>query len=869
MGYRGEHAVTFPLNTSILTLSLPSSTNEDEREYHISDYFVAHPQHVLGDWCERPSSRGKPELSVRWPFAGSVVEGVLSLLSDAAKELASVQGHRISGPYDSVGDAALGDAARPVHSTPSPNDPEQAARDLYTLAKNALACSQDSLDRATLLSQAQAGYTAFKAKWGSLRGSLGKSGVLASTPLARSREAAFLAALETKSGEPSRLLSIPTTTADSATDRPQLTASDALLVCLDERGHVDLERVAALLALPVQEARAALLSEKLAFLSPPGCPSRVNLPPGCDIVSSMEYLTGDVGSKLTIAKSAEESDPTYALNVEALTAALPDPLGPEDITIGLGAGWVPAEVYKDWLLSLFPGHKWGLSVEHLPSSAGWAIACTNPKLASDDGTLRTQRFSGLDLLRDAINAKMPVAWDEWKDAEGKTHRVKNEILTMEAQARVSELRARFEVWAWQGAHGGASESDAKRCALLCRIYNERFNGHVPRDFSGDHLTFRGLASTVGHGSEERTYQPKPRQLRGVAKVLAGGTRDRSAYLVYPPGFGKTDPAILSAVKLTQLGLAHRTLIAVPKQVCAQWQARFLALFPGLADEVLCCDDPVYGIASFKQSATVKWGLRAGQSNDRGASPETCSQTPLYSPREAFLASMTAPGWRYLIVSHEMLREIPLSETTFKSLLDEELGELRECLRDAEEVGSKEGSKGARRSLRAREAALQGMQAKHEAKWATLRDRDRAPVSWENLGIDLLILDEAHFAKNLGVSSKLDNVAGMPNSESQRAYDTYTKIQSVFRAGGRICALSGTPLTNTLAEAFIWQRMLQPELLRKLNLQHFDAWASVFAEPFPSVELSATGQYRTVTRLRYKNCPELISLLSESWDFVRD
>ena len=826
--------MTFPLKTSTLTLSLPSSTNEDEREYHINDYFVAHPQRVLGDWCERSGSRGKPELSVRWPFAGSVVEGVSSLLSDAAKELISVQGHRISSPSDSFGDAALGDAARPVYSASCPDGPEQAARDLYILAKNALACSQDSFDRAALLRQAQDAYAAFKAKWGSLRGSLGKGGALASTPLARSREAAFLAALETKSGEPSRLLSAPTSLTADSTPRRQLSPSDALLVCLDERGHVDLERIATLLTIPTLEARAALLSEKLVFLSPPGCPSRVNLPPGCDIVSSMEYLTGDGGSKLTIAKSAAESDPTYAPNVEALTIALPDPLGPEDITIGLGAGWVPAEVYKDWLLSLFPGHKWGLSVEHLPSSAGWAIACTNPKLASDDGTLRTQRFSGLDLLRDAINAKMPVAWDEWKDEEGKTHRVKNEILTMEAQARVSELRARFEVWAWQGAHGGALESDAKRCALLCRIYNERFNGHVPRDFSGDHLTFRGLASTVGHGSEERAYTPKPRQLRGVAKVLAGGTRDRSAYLVYPPGFGKTDPAILSAVKLTQLGLARRTLIAVPKQVCAQWQARFLALFPGLADEVLCCDDPVYGIAGYKLAAT------AG-----------------YSPREAFLASMVAPGWRYLIVSHEMLREIPLSETTFKSLLDEELGELRECLRDAEEVGSKEGSKGARRSLRAREAALQDMQAKHEAKWATLRDRDRAPVSWEDLGIDFLIADEFHQFKTLGVNSKMEGVAGMPQSESQRAYDTYCKVQSVMRSGGRICALSGTPLTNTIAETFIWMRVLQPNLLKHLNLQHFDAWASVFCEPFPSVELNATGSYRTITRLKYKNLPELV------------
>lgn len=214
--------MTFPLKTSTLTLSLPSSTNEDEREYLISDYFVSHPQYVLGDWCERPGSRGKPELSVRWPFAESVVEGVASLLCDAAKELTRVQGHRTSSPCDSFDDAAVGDAARPDYSAPSPDGPEQAARDLYTLAKNALACPQDSPDRATLLRQAQASYAAFKAKWGSLRGSMGKGGALASTPLARSREAAFLAALETKSGEPSRLLSTPTITADSAIDRPQL-----------------------------------------------------------------------------------------------------------------------------------------------------------------------------------------------------------------------------------------------------------------------------------------------------------------------------------------------------------------------------------------------------------------------------------------------------------------------------------------------------------------------------------------------------------------------------------------------------------------------------------------------------------------------
>lgn len=911
--------MTFPLATVLLTLSLPSSTDDDEQSYQISEYFAANPRHVLGEWSEREGSRGRLDLSVRWPFVGSVVNGVSSLLHDAAKEIASDvkvksstaasldQSSRAASLDGSIGDFTLGYAAgnvvvqsrsnqsgQPAADSSQPNA-EQSARDLYALAKKALACSQDSADRLPLLRQAQTAYAAFKGKWGALRACLGKGGALSSTKLARSREAAFLAALETSRGEPSQLLSYHQLPADSAPKDRQLTLSDALLVCLDERGHVSTDRVGQLLSIAPDEARQQLLLARLAFLSPPGCPSRTNLPQltttDCDLVSSHEYLTGDVGSKLVIAKAAAESDPHYSPNVEALSAALPDPLGPEDITVGLGAQWVPVEVYKDWLMSLFPGHKWGLSVERLESSAGWAINCTNPKLSADDSTLRTSRFSGMELLRDAINAKMPVAWVEWKDAEGKSHRVRNEPATMEAQARVAELRSRFDAWVWLGASGGqgadsadssldesahnAAYSDAvKRCKLLCSLYNDKFNGHVPRDFSGDHLTFRGLAATVGHGRLEAAYTPKSRQLRGVAKVLAGGTRDRSAYLVYPPGFGKTDPAILSAVKLTQLGMARRTLIAVPRPVVAQWHARFLTLFPGLADEVLCCDDPVYGIAGYKE---VKSARSSGKNpvvssrSDAGGKvqAEAGKSQRCYSPREAFLASMAAPGWRYLIISHEMLREIPLSQSAFQSLLDEELGELRECLRDTEEVGSKAGSKGARRSLREREAQLQDMQAKHEAKWAELRNRDRAPVSWEDLSIDYLVLDEAHFAKNLGINTKLDSVAGMPRSESQRAYDTYTKIQSVFRSNGRVCALSGTPLTNTLAETYIWQKMLQPKLLRHLSLTHFDSWASVFTEPYACVELNATGQYKTTTRLKFKNIPELISLLNEAWDFVKE
>ena len=782
------------IHTAEITITVTDSMGyESEGTYDVNRYYVENPGCVLGKWSERMGRHGY-ELTVT--ATGEVSAEILSALPKLTPLTPPLARVELDPPtYDTPFTAS---------DTP-PTEAECSALTVHKAAK-ALLSGELAVDAALAI------YSGFTTRFGSFRQAFGKHGALHDTALAQKREAAFLLSLENQHGKPSALFSAPV----ARTRKRSTSLSDALLCVLDECGQIDLEAIATRLDATPEAVRDGLLSQGLAFDIPPWTPGA----PGATMLSAVEYLTGDVGSKLRIAQAAAMHDPRFQRNVEALTRALPEPLPPEDITVGLGADWVPAEVFRDWLYSLFPGETWGLTVEKTQNK--WAINCSNPSLARS-----------LDLLRSAINNVMPVVNDTIGSADG-VREVRNEAATLEAQARVLELRQRFESWVFSDVRGKSGETGKQRADRLCAIYNERFNTIAPRDLSGDHLTFNGLATVIG----AKHYALKPRQLRGVAKILAGGTYDKSSYLVYPPGFGKTDPAIAGAVKLNQLGLVGRTLFAVPKSSLDQWHHRFLAMFPRLADQVLCASDHLFGV--------------------RG------------DGREVFLARIATGGWPFILITHEMLREILLSEAAFDSILAEEIAELRDCMREAESSVSKDATKQARRSLRSRETALDRISVAHKKRWATLREASRAPVTWEDCKVDHLVLDEAHAFKNLGIATRMERVAGLPTGEgSSRAYDCFIKCKTMFRAGGRVTALSGTPLTNTIAECFVWLRILQPKLLAHVGLTTFDAFASVFAEAYPSVEMDCVGKYRTQTRLRFRNVPELLSLLSEAWDFVRE
>jgi len=797
-----------------ITVVTRSTFGEYSAKYSLNEYFVAHPEMVLGQFEERKAKWGD-ELTVIGGDAEVVAADMLKLCP-------------VDTDAPNVSTATHGLPFAPTHNEPITTLSEAAilAQNIYTATKQALSSGDATAARGL--------YDQFIARFGSLRGAF------ANGTLTPSREGALLLALENAQGRPSALL--------LGLHRPPAaplkidSLSDALAICNDKHGTVNIHFIAELLAKTPEAVLDGLLTQNLVFDAPIGC-----IKPG--LVMSNDYLTGDIGTKLAVAKRAAQHDSAYARNVEALTAVLPPPLGPEDIVIGLGAEWVPEEIYRDWLYSLFPGESWGINVTH--KGGKWGIAISNPRLTGANVGIATPRVGAVVLLESALNNIMPIVYDTVTDSDGSKREVRNETATMEAQARALELRTRFASWVFGSTQGKSGETGEARSARLCALYNERFNTIVPRDFSGVHLTFEGLATHI----KGKVYHLKPRQLRGVAKMLHGGTRDRSAYLVYPPGFGKTDPAIAGAIKLTQLGLTRKTLFAVPKSALEQWHHRALVMFPGLADEILCASDRMFGLHA------VSCASSAGQ-----VAP------PSALARQVFLARIATGGWRYIIVSHELLRDIVLSQDSFDRFLARELAELRTVLREAEysSVANRDATKQARRSLRSRESALQRASVAHKKRWAALCEGGKSPVSWEDCGIDHLIIDEAHAFKNLAITTRMERIAGLPTGDgSSRAYDCYVKCQHVLEHGGRVTALSGTPLTNTICEAFVWLRMLQPKLLEHVGLTSFDSFASVFTEAYPSVELDCVGKYRTQTRLRFHNVPELLNLLSEAWDFVRE
>lgn len=779
-------------DTVLLRITKHSSLGDSTNEYRVFRLFTEQPDRVFGDWAEEERKRG-PELCVRWPAElGDPISGIAKLLA--------------------IGAACIGPTAPQAQSETVRTAPQAAGSAEEASALALLEIVRAARDEEDLGRACQA-YLHHVARFGSIRAALGRNGSLGTSALANTRGALLLCALETNRGKPSGLLSEskPEPFEPEPSEPEPFKPTDiraAALASLDELGFIDVEHIASALDTNPGFARREIVSAGIAFVVPAGCPS--GLPAG-SLCEASAYLSGDVRAKLLTARAAG-----FGVNARALEDVLPPSVAATDIAAGLGSAWIPANVFKEWCMSLFPGHRWGLRVEQ--TLTGWSIVCTNPKLAASDGAIRSGAFSGVELIEHAMNGRMPVAWRQVDSPKGPA-KVRDEQQTVQAQARVQELRSAFEAWVF---------SDAARAERLCGALNETFNRYKAADPLVDHLRFKGLASHVGG----KVYALRPHQLRGVAKILLGGTRDRSAFLIYPPGLGKTDPAICAAVKLTQQGRTRKTIFAVPAGVAGQWRERFLLLFPGLADELLAPDCPRFG-------------------NKGGA-----------AGRNDYFARAADPGWRYVILTHEMLLELPLEPEPFAELLAEQVRDVRECLHDAEGAAQQEAARSAKRQLREREATLRKLSAAHANRWASGR-----VLGWSALGCDHLVLDEAHFAKSLGVATRMENVHGLPRGESQRAFDTFCKCQIVMRAGGRVTALSGTPLTNTLAEAWVWMSMLQPNLLRWHGLEQFDKWASVFAEAYPSVEMDAAGRFRTVTRLRFRNVPELVAMLGECWDFA--
>ncbi len=524
-------------------------------------------------------------------------------------------------------------------------------------------------------------------------------------------------------------------------------------------------------------------------------------------VTREQYLSGHVRLKLTQARAACATDAAFQRNVAALEAVQPLDLKPGEIKATLGAAWIPVEDVRLFVQHLFERRDcWGITIEYAAPLATWTVRgdVTSKHAVANQHRWGTERAPALRLLEDALNQRVPTV----TDLDPLTERqVPNLQETLAAREKQQELRREFERWAWD---------DPERATRLARAYNDTFNAFRRRSYDGSHLRFPGMSRAA-----LRDGDLAPHQKDGVWRQL----QQRATLLALPVGAGKTYAMIAAAQEARRIGLIRKALFVVPTALVEQWAAEFYRLYP---------------------SARVLIGTREHLAT--GA-------------RQQFLARCATTDFDAVIVAHSSFGKLPMRADTQAALLRRELARLEEVLRQTDDA--EDGHERARRSM---VKDIEKAKRRLEVRIAELtaeRSKDRS-LCFEDLGLDALFVDEAHYYKNLPLVTKMTRVAGLPTGESERAWDMYAKTRYVLENDGRVVFATGTPVTNTLAEVYTMQRFLQEDTLESMGIVHFDAWAATFAQTVTAVELAPDGSgYRSATRFAaFNNAPELSLLFSQ-------
>ncbi len=563
------------------------------------------------------------------------------------------------------------------------------------------------------------------------------------------------------------------------------TPAEALALCLDAVGRLDLDVVGRLLDVPVAAVPAAL--GDLAYEDPVTQ----------EWTTAQEYLSGDVRAALRIARAAAERDPhRWQRNVDALEAVVPRDLGPHEIRVRLGAPWVDAADVAQFCEETL-GH--APQITHEKLTASWTVRTdawhtTSPAATIEFGTGRVHAYRLVEL---ACNGSLPVVYDEVEEGV----RVKNVAETLAATEKLRELDARFATWLWESP---------ERTDRLAERYNARYNSIVPRTFDGAHLRFPGLAD----GWDLYPWQ------RDIVWRMASSP---SALCAHPVGAGKTASMVCGAMTLRRLGLATKPLIITPAHLLEQVARDAKRLYPGAKVLMVSKED---------------------------MTPE----------RRKLVAARCATGdWDLVVMTHSGFGLIPVAPETEDAFLEEQITAYRRAMgQDADEQGRSVTVKNLAKAIdrmRQRQAALRDKRS------------DTGSVTWEQLGVDYVMVDEAHLFKSLPVPSRM---TGFSLPESKRAVDLALKLKWTreHNGGARWGAFfTGTPVSNTLAELYILQLYLNPDRLAQLDLLSFDAWAALFIDWVTRVEIAPDGgSYRMHTRrARFMNCPELRRLFSEFAD----
>ena len=582
------------------------------------------------------------------------------------------------------------------------------------------------------------------------------------------------------------------------------TASEALAVSMGEKATVDMPYMQQLTGKTEQELYSDL--KGVIFLNPLYGYGNSTEP---KYLMADEYLSGNVREKLALAKrSAEVYPEDYTVNVEALEKVQPKDLTASEISVRLGATWLPPEIAQQFMYEFLDTPlwaRWNIKVHFSQYSGEWNVEGKSYDRGNVKAynTYGTSRINAYKIIEETLNLKDVRIFDYIEDDEGKKKAVLNKKETAIAQSKQELIKQGFQDWIW---------ADPTRREKLTKLYNEKLNSIRPREYDGSHITFSGMNPEI----ELREHQKN-----AVAHILYGG----NTLLAHAVGAGKTYEMVAAAQESKRLGLCNKSLFVVPNHLTEQWAAEYLQLYPSA--NIL--------VATKKDFETKN--------------------------RKKFCGRIATGDYDAIIIGHSQFEKIPMSIERQRAILEQQLEEVAAGIMDLKR------NRGENFSIKQLEKTRKSIKQKLEK----LNDQTRKDdvVTFEELGVDRLFIDESHYYKNLYLYTKMRNVGGIAQTEAQKSSDLFMKCRYLDEiTGGRGTVFAtGTPISNSMVELYTIQRYLQYATLERNNLQHFDAWASTFGETVTAVELTPEGTgYRAKTRFaRFYNLPELMAMFKEVAD----
>ena len=800
-----------------------------EDGFAINQYFVDHPEMILGELTTESTQYGREELTVA-PIEGAVL----------ADQLAEAVQH-IEGQYVEVEVETPDVADAEVERKTLPADPdvknfsyavvdgevyyrENSIMTQVELSDNAKArvtgmvelrqivnqLIQEQLDdypdediKATQ-AKLNTAYDAFTAKYGLLNDR--KNGRLFED------DSSYYLLCSLENLDENKQLKSKADMFTKRTIRPERTVtsvdtpSEALAVSIGEHGRVDLPYMAELLGSPGDYERITTELQGVIFKDPSADADE----PEAGWQTADEYLSGNVRNKLRMAQIAAESHPEFKINVEALTKAQPKDLEASEIDIRLGATWLNPAIVQQFMMETFqPPYRIRynnlIQVRYSPFTSEWRIGNKSAAGMYDimsTETYGTHRANAYKILEDTLNLRDCRIYDTIEE-DGKERRVLNQKETMLAQQKQQAIKDTFAGWVWQ---------DPQRRNLLVKQYNELFNSTRPREYDGSHIHFVGMNPEINLREHQRN---------AVAHVLYGG----NTLLAHEVGAGKSFEMAASAMESKRLGLCQKSLFVVPNHLTEQWASEFLRLYP-----------------NSKLLVTSKKDFEPAN-------------------RKRFCARIATGDYDAVIIGHSQFEKIPLSAERQARIIEDQIEEIENAIAEAKEQS------GEHFTVKQMEKTRKTLEVKLKKLQST--DRKDDVVTFEQLGVDRLFVDESQNYKNLYLYTKMRNVAGLSTSEAQKSSDMFGKCRYLDEVtGGRgVIFATGTPISNSMTEMYTLMRYLQYSTLQQKQLTHFDAWASTFGETTTAIELAPEGTgYRARTRFaKFFNLPELMNMFKEAAD----